>query len=170
VPKMVQWLQMQYPISIVITSFNIFVRNVLGLNISTWSVQSGNDTSTFSTLLTSSTQLNANNYYSFNIDNSVGYKVYGFNILTQTGGSDKCKSLLQFNRSNIMANAYFPMAANLIMNRNKIINIRDPVAGREVTTVGLLDQSLNSLENLPVNELTNTILGKIGDKHLDLKG
>jgi hypothetical protein len=59
------WIQMRYPSGIVITSFNIFVRNVPGRNITSWNVLGGNNPggSEFTTLLTSNTQLIANNYY-----------------------------------------------------------------------------------------------------------
>ena len=75
-------------------------------------IQGGNNLggSEFNTLLASTPamQLNANNYYSFNSDNSAAYKVYRFNILGRTGtyGSatgDIGISLLQFNTSTITA-------------------------------------------------------------------
>jgi hypothetical protein len=120
------WIQLHYASSIVFTSFNIFVCNVPGRNITSWNVQGGNNPvgSEFSTLLASTTQLNANKNYSFNIDNSTAYKVYRFNILARTGGSGSGSggaeigiSLLQFRTSKITANGYAPMAANLNMNR-----------------------------------------------------
>ena len=67
-------------------------------------------------------QLNSNNYYSFNINNSTAYKVYRFNVVAKgrSGGStatDMGISLLQFNTSTIYANGYTPTAANLNMGR-----------------------------------------------------
>ena len=92
------WIQMQYPSAIVVTSFNILIRNA-GKNISSWNVQGGNNPggSEFTTLLSSTAamQLNANNYYSFNIDNSTAYKVYRFNILSR--GSSKSRSSYRYS-------------------------------------------------------------------------
>jgi hypothetical protein len=68
----------------------------------------------------------------------------------------------------ILANDFSPMAANLNVYGHRIINVTEPLAGSEVTTKGYVDRSLNSLENLPVNELT--ILNIIGVGHLELKG
>jgi hypothetical protein len=50
---------MHYPSSIVITSFNIFLRNVLGRNITSWNVQGGNNPggSEFVTLLAGLTEM-----------------------------------------------------------------------------------------------------------------
>jgi hypothetical protein len=123
------WIQKQYPSGIVITSFNIFVRNIVGRNITSWNVQGGNNPSgsEFTALLAAGgpteggSQLIANNYYSFNIDNSTAYKEYRFNILARTGGSNIGISLLQFNTSNITYNGYTP-TANLNVNRRNIIN------------------------------------------------
>jgi hypothetical protein len=178
------WIQMRYPSGIVITSFHIFVRTVPGKNITSWNVQCGNDPggSEFNTLLASNSQLIANNYYSFNIYNSTAYKVYRFHMLTRSGTSgsafvnspaqpsDIGISLLQFNTPNITSNGYTPTAANLIMNRNKIINVLDPVSGSDVATRGFVEQLLNSLSNLPVAELTSAILSKTWDNFLDTKG
>ena len=169
------WIQMQYPSGIVITSFNIFVRNVVGRNITSWNVQGGNNPggSEFTTLLAGSAanmQLNANNYYSFNIDNSTAYKVYRFNILSRSGGSDIGISLLQFNTSIITANGYTPMAANLNMNRHRVTNVLDPSFGSDAATKGFLERFIKSVDNLPVAELASLINSKIGDKFLDMKG
>ena len=63
------WIQMQYPSGIIVTSFNIFIRNG-SKNITLWNVQGGNNPggSEFTTLIASTVdttmQLNANNYYS----------------------------------------------------------------------------------------------------------
>jgi hypothetical protein len=141
------WIQMTYPSAIVITSFNIFIRNG-GKNITSWNVQGRYNPggSEFTTLMASTVgtamQLNANSYYSFNFEISTAYKVYRINILAQSGGtsgSDVGISLLQFNTSNITANGYTPMAANLNMGQHKVTNVQDPSSGSDAATRGFVE-------------------------------
>jgi hypothetical protein len=53
------------------------------------------------------------------------------------------------------------MAANLNMNRNKIINVLDPVSGSDVATRGFIERLLNSLNNLPVAEQLVRFLARL---------
>jgi hypothetical protein len=172
------WIQMIYPSAIIVTSFNIFIKNG-GTNITSWNVQGGNNPggSEFTTLIFSTVgttmQLNANNYYSFNIDNSTAYKVYKFNILGRSAAAataDVGISLLQFNTSIINSNGYTPMAATLNMGRHRVTNVLDPSSGSDAVTKGFLDRFIKVLDNLPVVELASSIISKTGDKLIDMKG
>jgi hypothetical protein len=172
------WIEIIYPSALIITSFNIFIKNG-SKNVTSWNVRGGNNQggSDFITLIASTVgttmQLNANNYYSFNIDNSTAYKVYRFNILSRSGGtstSDVGISLLQFNTSTINANGYTPMAANLNMGRHRVTNVLHPSSGSDAATKGFLERFIKVLDNLPVAELASFIISKIGDKFLDMKG
>jgi hypothetical protein len=164
---------MTYPSAIITTSFNIFIKNG-GKNITSWNVQGVNNPggSEFTTLIASTVgttmQLIANNYYSFNIDNTTAYKIYRFNILGRSAAAaaDVGISLLQFNTSTINSNGFTPMAANLNMGRHRVTNVLDPSSGSDAVTRGFLERFVKILDNLPVAEL----LSQIGDKLLDMRG
>jgi hypothetical protein len=90
--------------------------------------------------------------------------------LSRSAAGDIGISLLQFNTFTINANEYTPMAANLNMGRHRVTNVLEPLSSGDAINKGFLERFIRVLDNLPVTELARTILSKIGDKFLDMKG
>ena len=62
------------------------------------------------------------------------------------------------------------MAANLNMGRHRVTNVLEPSSSSDAANRGFLERFIKVLDNLPVAELASTIISKIGDKFLDMKG
>lgn len=92
-----QWIQMQYPVSISMSGFNIVARNISGRNITSWKVQASNNGSTFIDIVTTNTtSFNAGILNKFTFAASAKYSYWRFFIISSFGSIDVGIGMLQW--------------------------------------------------------------------------
>jgi F5/8 type C domain len=92
-----QWIQIQYPLAISMSGFDIVARNLAGRNITSWKVQASNDGITFTDIVTTNTTVfSAGVLNKFTFAASNKYKYWRFLIVTSVGSTDVGIGMLQW--------------------------------------------------------------------------